>query len=191
MNTPAHMIIGAAAFARAGKPRVSWAAILGGLTPDLSLYFMTFWAMNVRDIPAETVFGQLYFSDAWQSVFAIDNSFVLWGLLWVIAYRFRRPALTAFAGAGVLHLCCDFPLHNEDARRQFWPLSDWVFRSPFSYYDPNHYGNIIGPLEMLLCLGLSILLWRRFQGWRGRALIALGLSAEVLPGLIFQFMFHG
>jgi len=191
MNTPAHMIIAAAVFARPGKPRQSFAAILGGLTPDLSLYLMAFWAMKVRHIPAETVFGQLYFSNAWQSVFAVDNSFLLWGLLWAVAWHYRRPALTAFAGSGFMHLCCDFPLHNEDARRQFWPLSDWVFRSPFSYYDPARYGHIIGPLEMLLCVGLGVVLWRRFRGRGARVLIALGLAAEVLPGLMFRLMFHG
>ena len=191
MNTPAHVIIAAAVFARAGQPRRSVAALLGGLVPDLSLYGMAFWALKVRHVPPEVVFGRLYFSDAWQNVFAVDNSFLLWGALLAAALWRGGPALVAFAGAGFVHLCCDFPLHNEDARRQFWQLSDWVFRSPFSYYDPRHYGLIIGPLENILCLVLGWILWRRFEGRLARALILAGLAVEILPGLIFRIMLHG
>jgi len=80
--------------------------------------------------------------------------------------------LIAFAGAGLLHLALDFPLHNDDARAHFWPATDWRFISPVSYWDLRHFGGIIGPIEMamsLLCLGG---LWRRFKALLPRALIA-------------------
>ena len=186
MNTPAHLIFGAAAFGRPGVRYTALAAVLGSLLPDLSLYLLvglSIWGMGIAP---QRVFDELYFSDGWQAVFAVDNSFVLWGAGLGLALLRGWPVLRAFAGGGLLHLAFDFVLHNEDARRQFWPLSDWVFRSPFSYYDPHRYGNIIGPIEMALCLILSVLLWRRYPAAGARVLIALGLMLELLPGLLFR-----
>jgi hypothetical protein len=191
LNTPAHLIFGAAAFARAGQPRVTAAALAGSLLPDISLYVMVAWSRWVGGIPARVIFDQMYFSDAWQAVFAVDNSFVLWGLLLGLALWRGSPVLTAFAGAGLLHLAFDFGLHNEDARRMFWPLSDWVFRSPFSYWDRHHYGQMIGPVEIAACLALSVVLWRRFRSLAGRAMIAAAMLAEAAPGIIFALMFRG
>jgi hypothetical protein len=183
------LIIGAAAFARPGQTAINLAALLGSLAPDMSLYLMAGVSLLVLDIPARVVFGELYFSAAWQQVFAIDNSFVLWGLGLAIAIWARRPAWIAFAGAGVLHLAFDFPLHHDDARQHFWPLSNWVFESPLSYWDGRHYGNIIGPLEVALCLGLLVLLWRRFVHWPTRALVLAGGAVQVAPVVIWGLVF--
>ncbi|MCX8509728.1 MAG: cobalamin biosynthesis protein CobQ [Rhodobacteraceae bacterium] len=186
MNTPAHLIFGAAAFARPGVRHGPAAAVLGSLVPDISLYVMvaiSIWGMGISP---HRVFDELYFSDLWQNVFAVDNSFILWGLLLAFALWRCRPALAAFAKGGLLHLATDFPLHNEDARRQFWPVSDWVFRSPFSYYDPHRYGNYIGPLEVALCLVFSVLLWRRFPMRSARLLILFGMGLELAPMVLFH-----
>jgi len=56
MNTPAHVIIGAAAFARRDRPAVTGAAFAGGLLPDLSLYLMAGWAIWVQGIAPRIVF---------------------------------------------------------------------------------------------------------------------------------------
>lgn len=189
MNTPAHLIFGAAAFGKPDNPRVTMAALLGGLAPDLSLYLMVGWSIWVLGIPAQTVFDTLYFSDLWQDVFAVDNSVPIWAAFLGLALWRRWPAGVAFAGAGLLHLAFDFPLHNEDARRHFWPLSNFVFHSPVSYWDPQHHGRIAAPVEMLVCLGLLVLLWRRFQGWKARLWIAALGVLELAPGIMFAVMF--
>jgi hypothetical protein len=45
---------------------------------------MVGWSLWVMSIPPETVFDKLYFSGAWQRVFVIDHSFLLWGgTFWV------------------------------------------------------------------------------------------------------------
>lgn len=159
--------------------------------PDLSLYLLAGWSLLVMGIPPQVVFDQLYFSPLWQGIFAIDNSFPLWGLLLGVALALRAPVLVAFAGAGLLHLAFDFILHNEDARRQFWPLTDWVFRSPFSYWDMTHHGAIVGPLEIAVSLALCGVLWRRYRGWIMRSTIAALAVAECAPGLMFFLMFRG
>ncbi len=191
MNTPAHLIFGAAAFARPDRRDVTLAAICGALLPDMSLYLMVGWSLFVREVPPETVFGTYYFSDEWQAVFAVDNSFVIWGAGLLLGLNLRNPVITAFAGAGLLHLGCDFVLHNEDARMQLWPVSTWVFRSPFSYWDRNHHGGIIGPVEIVVSLALCVLLWRRFKSWTARGLILLAAALEAAPGIMFALMFRG
>ena len=190
MNTPAHLIIAAAALASPKKPKVTGAAIVGALIPDLSLYILAAWSMFVQGNSAHYVFDTQYFSAEWQSIFAVDNSFVVWGLLIAIGFLLKKNWLWAFGIAGFLHLCCDFPLHHDDARQHFWPVSDWVFISPFSYWDHNHHGGLIGGIEIGLCLVLLILLWRRFKTRLARVIIILTALLQVAPGLMFRLMFQ-
>lgn len=179
MNTPAHLLIGAAVFGRGQGRRVMAAALLGALAPDASLYVMALWALHVQGIPPHVVFDELYFSPAWQSVFAIDNSFVLWGLLMVVALIRRSPVLIAFAGAALLHLATDFVLHAGDGRPQFWPLTNWVFDSPVSYWDSAHHALWVAPVVALACCLAFWSLWRGGLGPVGVAAFGLMLAAEL------------
>ncbi len=190
MNTPAHLIFGAAVFGRKTPKRTLLAACLGGLVPDLSLYVMAGVALVVLQIPPQVVFDELYFSDTWQTVFAIDNSFVLWGVLLAVAMWRKSAVGLAFAGAALLHVALDFPLHHDDGRPHFWPLSSWVFESPLSYWDRRHGAGWIAPLEGAVCLILVIVLWRRFVSWPQRAFWTAVLALEfwVIRGW-FVFVF--
>jgi hypothetical protein len=189
VNTPAHLIFALAAFGRADRPRVTAAALAGGLIPDLSLYLMAGTHLFLLGTPAQTVFGQLYFSDAWQSVFRIDNSILLWGVALAFALWARSATAIALTGSALLHLAFDFPLHHDDGRAHFWPLTDWIFQSPVSYWDNRHYGGIVGPVEIAVCLVLTVILWRRFPGWPMRALIAALALAEAAPGMVWMLVF--
>ena len=64
----------------------------------------------------------------------------------------------AFAASGLAHIACDFFLHHTDAHRQFWPFSDWRFRSPLSYWDSAHYGRVFRPFELGLAAIFTVLL---------------------------------
>ena len=191
MNTPAHMIFGAALFGRADRRWTTAAAVAGGVLPDLSLYVLAGGSIFVMGIPPETVFGQMYFSPGWQAVFAVDHSIPLWSLVLVLALLLRTAPGTAFAASGLLHTAIDFCVHHDDARRQLWPLSDYVFASPVSYWDPAHYGLIVAPLEVAACLAFSVILWRRFPARLPRALIVLAMLAEASPAVMFGLMFAG
>lgn len=70
----------------------------------------------------------------------------------------------------LLHALEDVPLYHDDAHRHGWPLFDWRFASPISYWDPRYDGHIVGALEMLLVLlrGLIIV---RSHVWIGAKLI--------------------
>ena len=178
MNTPSHMLLGAAVFGRANHAKITAAALLGGLAPDISLYVMAGWALFVQNIPPDVVFGQYYFSREWMQVFAYDNSFILWGALLGFGLWRKKPLVIAFAGAAILHLVADLLLHHDDARPHFWPLNDWVFQSPVSYWDSRYYGRVIGPLELLMDFFLCFVLWRRHQGRWAR--FAVGGTTAVL-----------
>jgi hypothetical protein len=156
MNTPAHIIFGIAAFGNPDRRAVTTAAIAGAVIPDLSLYLLSGWELLIKGTSATFVFGQMYYSESWQSIFRIDNSLVLWGLLLVVGLMARSAVLIALCSAALMHLILDFPLHNDDARAHFWPLTNWKFISPVSYWDPKYYGHIVGPVEIGLALVASV-----------------------------------
>ncbi len=180
MNTTAHLILGLAVFSRKDTPRVTAASAAGALMPDVSLYVMAGVSLFILQIAPEIVFGQLYFSQNWQTVFAIDNSFLLWGLVLAFAIWWKAQAGIALSGAGLLHLALDFPLHHDDGRPHFWPASDWVFESPVSYWDKAHHALWVQPLEALLVLICVIVLFRRFQRWPMRAVALVLLGTELM-----------
>ena len=179
MNTPAHLLIGAAAFGASGQVRLFMAAFVGALLPDLSLYLMAGVALFVLGIPPSIVFIDLYFSDNWQTVFAIDNSFVMWGLLCGVAVWRRSAWAIALTGAALLHLVFDFPLHHDDGRPHFWPLSWWVFESPVSYWDRGHHAAWVAPIEAAMATTAAIVLWRRALPIWALAVVTVLLLAEI------------
>lgn len=189
MNTPAHLIFAVAAFAQPNQRRHTTAAVVGALAPDLSLYLMAGVSLFVLGISPDHVFGTLYFSDAWQQVFKVDNSFLVWGAGFALGWwRGSRTAMI-FAASGLMHLAFDFPLHHDDGRAHFWPLSDWVFQSPISYWDTSHHAGIIGPIEMGLSLLFCGILMRRFTSLRSRFLIAALAIVQLAPVFFWAFVF--
>lgn len=180
MNTPAHLVFGAVAFGRPDVPRTTFGALAGSLAPDISLYLMTAVSIWGLGISPQTVFRELYYSGGWQQVFAIDNSFVLWGLALAVATRARSAPAIAFTGAALLHLAFDFPLHTHDARMHFWPLTEWRFESPVSYWDDGAHARLVEGTVLGAVVLLGVLIWRRFRTWAMRATAALLVSMEAM-----------
>jgi hypothetical protein len=102
----------------------------------------------------------------------------------------RQLILRAFAGAGLLHALADFLTHHDDTRRQLWPVSDWVFRSPVSYWNPQFYGEAFGMFEVALVVGLTSFLCWRLERWRDRALV-LAVAAPLLAPVLLTGSLHG
>ncbi|PIB23498.1 hypothetical protein BFP76_08120 [Amylibacter kogurei] len=188
MNTPAHLILAAAVFARPDKPKVTLGAIAGGFLPDFSLYALVAWSRFIDQNSFSHIFREQYFSQQWQSIFAVDNSFFVWALIIAIGIYLKKHWLWALGGGGFLHLCFDFPLHHDDARQHFWPLTDWVFHSPFSYWDKDHFGGTIEMLEYGLCVVLLVILWRRFKSIFSRSVIAIVATIQILPTILFSWI---
>lgn len=190
MNTPSHMLIGAAVLARPLRPATLIAALAGGLVPDLPMFGMIFWATRIGGVAKREVFGDLYFSDAWQTVFSVDHGFLVWAAALGLALWSGRAAARAFAGASLCHAAADFLTHNDDARRQFWPLTDWVFRSPVSYWDRRFYGDAFAVFEVSLAAALAVLLcWRMRRLWQ--RLLVLAVAAPLILPFLLTGSLHG
>ena len=179
MNTPAHLLLGLAVFGRRGDRAVTTGAAIGAVLPDASLYVLAGVSLSLLNIPPSVVFNELYFSQSWQTVFAIDNSVFVWLTVLGIAYWRSWWPVCAAAGAALLHIALDFPLHAGDGRPHFWPLSGWVFDSPVSYWDSTHHAGFVVPVMLLLAVAASFVVWRRWNSWAMRGLAIVLLGAEV------------
>lgn len=189
MNTPAHLIFAAVAFAQPYQRRTTVAALGGALAPDVSLYLMAGVSLYVLGLSPDYVFGTLYFSDAWQAVFMVDNSFIVWGAGFALAWWMGARTAMIFAASGLLHLAFDFPLHHDDGRAHFWPVSDWVFESPLSYWDRSAHAGIVGPIEMALSALFCVILMLRFSSLRSRVLIGSLGAIQIAPVFFWAFVF--
>lgn len=146
MNTQTHILLAAALLAKPGQPARNSAVIAGALAPDIAIYTLVVWS-KFAGIPKHTVWSQLYYSPPWSDAVTIDNSAPLYLLLLLLGlvisnWRANANFLTLFALAALIHLATDFPVHVGDAHAHFWPISDWRFRSPVSYWNPDHYGQL-------------------------------------------------
>lgn len=200
MNTQTHILMGAVLFGRK-VPRTAWAAALGGFVPDLPmLAIVAFLRMSGHGFGE--IFGKLYWSPWWQIANAIGHSFLLWtAIILVSLYMHKRAGKRAgrwaslalpFAAAALIHSGADFLLHREDAHMHFWPLSQWRFVSPVSYWDRDHYGGPFGLFESALGIIMAIHLFARWKRWPVRAaLIACMALYAAIPAMFIFGMGHG
>ncbi len=185
MNTPTHLLLSAALLAKPGEKGRNWAAIAGSLVPDMSLYVMWANAKFVEGLSDRVIFGQLHFSDYWQLMSAVSNSVPIYIAALLVGLWRNSLVVTIFCISGLIHFAGDFPVHRSDAYRYFWPFSDWRFYSPFSYWNPRYYGNIISMMEIGLVAVLIVILWRRFENWRVRGWLLVAPVPYFAHGLYF------
>jgi len=95
---------------------------------------------------------------------------ILLGL--ILARRFGSAWLMPFLLSIILHVFGDLPPHHDDAHAHFFPLSDWHFESPVSYWDTSYYGNIFTPVEAVITIVGSVVLFRRYPSFWTRGLVA-------------------
>lgn len=185
MNTPAHLLIGGLMGRR--QPRLIAFGMLGGALPDLSLYVLAGVSLSILQIPPQVVFDELYFSDLWQTIFAIDNSVFVWGALLLLTWRRSWQAGIALCLGALAHIALDFPLHAGDGRAHFWPVSTWVFHSPFSYWDRAYSAAWVAPVEALFALCAAAYLWTIKSWVRWAAIVLLLAELWVVRQWLFVF----
>ncbi len=182
LQTPTHALIALAVAGKPGERSINTATILGSLMPDVTLFVLFAWDRFVLGDTPQHIFDVAFFSARWQNALAFTNSAPLFLVALGLGLGMRLPLLTVFSIGALTHVGADFLTHNDDAYRHLWPLTDWRFNSPVSYWDPNHYGRIAAPLEAVMALGLSVMLWRRHQSRvirTGIAVAAAGYAAGV------------
>lgn len=195
MMTQTHILVAGAGFTRPGQPWRNAAALLGGFLPDAALYSLFFWARMDGISPGE-IFGERYWSPAWQAAMSPGNSVFVWLAVLAAGWwlskqeRFTVPgiALIAMSGAALAHIALDFPLHHDDGHTHLWPLTNWKFASPVSYWDPDHYGMYVRPVEFALGIACLLVLYRRFSARWVRALCVVGIVVSLVEPLVFMLM---
>ncbi len=160
MNTPSHLIMNLLLMEGvAEKPPVS-AIALGSVLPDFPIWLFYLYARLVRRLPQRVLWGQAYADSVWHGIADATHSFPLILLGMTITMWLGMPWWSwLFASMG-LHALFDFPLHHDDAHRHFFPLSNWRFASPVSYWDARYHGVIAARLEVLAVLLACIVLWQ-------------------------------
>ena len=162
MNTVTHIVVASAALSRENTRARNRAVIAGALIPDFSIYVMSVWAIATGRMNEE-LWKVTYWQEPWQILGAITNSVPLGVLLLAIGLWRNSAVLSALAGAMLIHAGLDVPLHADDAHRHFWPVTNWRFHSPVSYWDPDYHG-VWGGLLDFACLFAGIgALWFRFK----------------------------
>ncbi|MEO0350335.1 MAG: hypothetical protein AAF282_09855 [Cyanobacteria bacterium P01_A01_bin.15] len=190
MNTPTHAILNLAILGRKHRPEWNVPIIWGGFIPDLALFAFFGWTTVATDLSSQQIWGEAYYAPFWQNLFVIWNSIplALLGIgtgLWLRRYQQALGTTIAICCASILLHCLeDLPLHREDAHRHFWPLSNYRFESPVSYWDPAHHGDVFAVFELGLSLMVSVYVFRLL-----RSRLAKGLL--IFSNLLFLVFFVG
>ncbi len=173
MNTPAHVVTGLLLVGRRDRPELTGPIVLGTLLPDAPMFLFYLWQKLVARTPEAVIWGSRYFDDTWQAFFDVFNSLPLIGLGLLGARALGAPRLLACLAGMAVHVLGDLPLHREDGHRHFFPLSDWRFMSPVSYWDPAHHGTLFAIFEIGLVLVGCVVLARRHDSVALRALLGV------------------
>ena len=202
MNTQTHLLIAGALLCRrridGGTPLRNGAVVAGALLPDAGVYGLFLWS-KLAGVPERDLWSRIYFSEPMQTVQAVLNSVPLYAVLLVAAAILLRPGEEAngsgfvarrslpglLALAALLHLAGDLPVHADDAHRHFWPVTDWRFHSPVSYWNPSQGGAWFVWVEGAIGIACAVALWRRFAARWVRALLALAVVAYLAVPLYF------
>ena len=193
MNSPTHTLLALALLSKRGKAKRNWAVILGSLIPDAAIWLWAPYQSFVKGVSGEEMWRDLYFAPPMQNLIAYFNYIPIYAGLAVLGYVMLAKTwgklLLVFALAALTHMATDLPVHNHDAYRHFWPLSDWRFISPFSYYEREHHAGWVSLLESVIALTSIIVLWRRFPKlWVKIVLGVLALLYVALP-IVMRFSF--
>jgi len=142
------------------------AIFLGSLIPDIAIYLWAPYQSIVNDVSGAEMWDKLYFEPPMQNLIAWFNSVPIYAGLAVLGFMMRAKTwgklILFFALAALIHMATDLPVHAEDAYRHFWPVTDWRFYSPLSYWDSNHHAGWVSRFEVVLALGCIAVLWQRF-----------------------------
>lgn len=176
MNTPAHIVVNLFILGREEKSGTIAPVAAGALLPDLPMMVFYAYAKLFSGIPEQVIWSETYHAAGWQTFFDLFNSLPIIALGTIGARLVGAGRLAVMFASMALHCLGDLLLHHHDAHRHLFPLSDWRFSSPVSYWDPQHFGHIAGPLEAAAVVAGCIFLLKRYRSVKARLLVA-GVAA--------------
>lgn len=208
MNTPTHILIAFAVLARAIPAKQGTTSedktiepqnkqerqaafnrnriiFLGALLPDLSMFFFFLWAKFYVQADFQTTWRVLYWQEPWQTISAASNSIPFMGALLTAGLLLKRKLLVVLAAAMLLHVGFDLPFHADDAHKHFWPITDFRFHSPLSYWDASHHAGWVTTFEGLILIVGGAILWRRFSNKFAKATSVFPAILHIAATLAF------
>ncbi len=205
MNSQTHMLMGAVLFGRP-VPRLAWAAAAGGVAPDFPMYViiagLRMFGYPMREIFDRLYWSDWWqIANAFGHSFLLWGGLVAGSMAILSRHRSAHTSVAPTAPTGrvdeeapavrlkplaslvlavsasaLLHSAIDFLVHRDDGHMHFWPLTEWRFQSPVSYWDPAHGGNWFGLFEAAVGIVLIVVLFRRYRSRRVRAMLGLALA---------------
>ncbi len=178
MITPSHLIYSWALAKRTEKAAPDGLAkhrttafVVGALLPDIPVYVFFLVCGMLLGYGHEQLWDDMYFSSGWSVVFTLSHSLLLWPGIYLVA-KYKRWCIAQWVAiSAIFHIVVDFCVHTADAYKHFWPLTDWRFVSPISYWDSASYGQYVGCFDAALVLGLLWWLATRYRESKLRFLI--------------------
>ena len=159
MHLPTHAALNLTALDQWAAPQDRPAVLLGAVLPDvpvLAFYFVCRFFFGLSD---EKIWKDVYYREPWFSLVALFHSIPLTGALCLAGIAAGSPWVALLGASMLLHNVADMPLHAKDAHRHFYPLSNYRFKSPISYWNPTFWGRIVAAGEVVLLAGCSLYLY--------------------------------
>lgn len=169
MNTPAHAIVNLLILSFNSNHKKTGAIIVGALLPDLVIIVFYAWQLSIGTAESQ-IWSVEYYRPAWQAWIDSFNSIPIILIAMLVSWQTRQYLLLILFSSMLLHVCGDLPLHHDDAHRHFFPLLEWRFMSPVSYWDPQHHGLWASMAEFIgVMAAAAFMLWRwpRSRPWVG------------------------
>jgi hypothetical protein len=157
MKTPSHAMVNVGLLSFWVTPALALPLFVGAILPDVPIFILYAWAKFWKKLDEKTIWSDVYYQKFWQDWVALFHSFPIGIALFAIGLWGHWPILSAIAASLILHNLGDFPLHHDDAHRHFYPVSQFRYVSPLSYWDTKHYGRQVAALED--CLTLACCAW--------------------------------
>jgi hypothetical protein len=194
MNTQSHLIINSFAANKLYRnlDKTEELSVIGGaLIPDSAMFVFFVYYSFIVGAPQDVMWKELFFQPSWQAVFSVGNSIPLFFLLLLVSIFLKNRAFILLSFSVLLHIAGDFFVHADDAHSHFFPLSDFRFESPISYWDPNFHGQWVSIVEIVLVLICSYFIFRRFKSTPVRVLIVIGNMLNIFSYIFLFFIFKG
>ncbi|MEM1368821.1 MAG: hypothetical protein AAGG02_12560 [Cyanobacteria bacterium P01_H01_bin.15] len=172
MNTPSHLLLNLAALGSL-SPQAKVAIAIGAVLPDVPIFAFYFVMKGVYRLPESEIWSQAYYEPLIQDIVALFHSLPIACLGLAIAWGLRSQVGMWFCASLIGHSLLDLPVHNDDAHRHFYPLSNFRFISPLSYWDPRHFGRWVALGEILAVVGVTPQVFRLVPNVWLRSIIVL------------------
>ncbi len=187
MKTPGHVVVNTASLQALLPDPSATAVVVGAVLPDVPIFVLYAWGRLVRGMPAERIWRELYPQPAFLALVHGLHSFVVTGAGTAICVVAGQPVGALLFASMFVHALLDIPVHGEDAHRHFWPLSQWRFISPLSYWDPRLHAKQVALVEAVLVVACAavVVTHQDAPPWLRAAVIATALGYPVHWVVVF------